>query len=367
MIHHDLPHPASKDTTMNSRPVGRRGLFLGAGTLVASGLLAACSTELAPPQAPPTGGPADEATPTPVQTPEQLSTIVPEVNAAVVAADESRDAALLAPRVSGSAVEFRTATYAMIAKAEEWAEDLKVPGTEVILSLTSVTAEFPRTAIALVQDSVEEDGVPYFMALQQADAKSPYSAWGWAQQAVNLEIEMPMVADELVGAEQVTAESDGLVMTPAKALALYATVLTGGDAADPDDLLAPNPFQTGTHERIQTERSELNAGVEWDEAATVRETYTVRDGELAGLRTADGGAIVMGTLMSTRKVSIKDGATMRYAEDNKYTKVIGKKEFTSEYLRDYGTHVALYIPSQDAGGQVQPIGATQTALNASGT
>lgn len=362
MSRHDLPYPASKDTTMNSRSVGRRGLFLGAGTLMASGLLAACTAELAPPEAPPTGEPREE--PAPVQTTEQFATIVPEVNAAVVAADEARDAALLAPRVSGSAAEFRTAAYAMIAKAEEWAEDLKVPGTELIVPMTSVTAEFPRVAIALVQDSVAEDGVPYFMALQQADAKSPYSSWGWAQQAVG--IEMPVVANELIGAEQVTADTEGLVMTPAEALALYAKVLTGGDADDAEDLLAPNPFQTGTHERIQTERSELNAGVEWDEAATVRESYTVKDGELLGLRTDDGGAIVMGTLMSTRKVTIKDGATMRYAEDNKYTKVIGKKEFTSEYIREYGTHVALYIPSQDAGGQVQPIGATQTALNASG-
>ena len=363
MTRHDLPHIALKETTMNSRPVGRRGLFLGAGSLVASGLLAACTTEPAPPEAPPTGAPAGD--PTPVQTVEQFATIVPEINAAVVAADEARDAAQLAPRVSGSAVEFRTAAYAMIAKAEEWAEDLKVPGTELIVPMTSVTAEFPRVAIALVQDSVAEDGVPYFMALQQADAKSSYSSWGWAQQAVG--IEMPVVANEQIGAEQVTAETEGLVMTPAEALALYATVLTEGDAGDPDDLIAPNPFQTGTHERIQTERSELNAGVEWDEAATVREAYTVKDTELAGLRTDDGGAIVMGTLMSTRKVSIKDGATMRYAEDNKYTKVIGKKEFTTEYIREYGTHVALYIPSQDAGGQVQPIGATQTALNARGS
>lgn len=363
MTRHDLRASAWKDSKMISRPVGRRGLFLGAGTLLASGLFTACGSELPPPEAPPTGKKLAE--PTPMQTTEQFTTIVTEVNAAVVAADEARDAEQLAPRVSGSAVEFRTAAYAMIAKAEEWAEDLLVPGTELIVPMTSVSVEFPRMAIALVEDSVEEGGVPYFLALQQADAKSPYTAWGWAQQAVG--IEMPMVADELVGAEQVTADADGLLMTPAEALALYAAVLTSGDGADKDDKLAENPFQTGTHERIQTERNELNAGVEWDEAATIREAYTVKDGEFAGLRTDDGGAVVIGTLMSTRKVSIKDGATMRYAEDNKYTKVIGKKEFTKEYLREYGTHVALYIPSSDAGGQIQPIGATQTALSASGS
>lgn len=362
MTRHELRRAARKDTIMKSGPFGRRGLLLGAGTLVTSGVLAACSSEPEPPPAPPKGK-ALEA-PTPVQTSEQFSAIVPEVNAAVVAADEARDAEKLSPRVSGSAAEFRTSAYAMIEKAEEWAEDLKTPGAELIVSMTSVSEEFPRSAIALVEDTVDEGGVPYFLALQQSDAKTPYTSWGWAQQAVG--IEMPMVAHELVGAEQVTVESDGLVMTPAEALALYAKVLTDGDASDPDDLLAPNPFQTGTHERIQTERTELNAGVEWDEAATVRETYTVDDSEFAGLRTDDGGALVMATLRSSRKVSIKDGATMRYAEDNKYTKVIGKKEFTSEYVRTFGTHIALYIPAKDVGGQVQPIGATQTALDASG-
>lgn len=352
---------AWKDSPMISRPVGRRGLLLGAGALLGGGLLSACSSEPAPPPAPPTGKPLAE--PTPVQTTEQFGTFVSEVNAAVTAADEARDAALLAPRVHGSAVDFRTAAYAMIAKAAEWAEDLKVPGAELIVPMTSTGAEFPRVAIALVEDSVE-GGVPYFMALRQESARADYSSWGWAQQAVG--IEMPTVPHELVGSEQVAPDADDLVMTPAAALTLYAQVLTDGDAADADDVLAPNPFQTGTHERIQTERAELNQGVEWDEAATIREVYTVKDGEFVGLRTDDGGAIVMGTLLSTRTVTIKDGATMRYAEDNKYTKVIGKKEFTKEYVREYGTHVALHIPAAEGGGQVQPIGATQTALSARG-
>lgn len=361
MTRHDLRRNARKELTMSTRPVGRRGLFLGAGSLLATGVLAACSPEIEPPAPPPTG--KELAEPTPVQTEEQLTKIVPEVSAAVVAADKALDVEKLAPRVSGSAVEFRTKAYAMIEKAEEWAEELRVPGEGILVPMTSVTSEFPRVAIALVEDS-QDEGVPYFMALSQADAKSPYSAWGWAQQAVGVEI--PMVANALVGSEQVTPRSEGLLMTPSDALALYAAVLSHGAKKDPDDLMAENPFQTETHQRIQTERKELNAGVERDEAATIHESYSVKDGEFVGLRTDDGGAIVMATLLSSRKVNIKDGATMSYAEDNKYTKVIGKKEFTSEYIREFGTHVALYIPSKEAGGQVQPIGATQTALDASG-
>ena len=356
------PRSARTTPATGSRPVGRRGLLFGAGTLAVSGLLAACSDEPAPPPAPPTG--KQLAEPTPAQTEDQLAAIVPEVNAAVVEADEARDAELLAPRVSGTAVEFRTAAYEMIAKAEEWAQFLAVPGAGLIRPMTSVGADFPRVALALVEDSAESEGVPYFMALRQESATSDYTAWGWAQQLAG--IEMPMVPHEQVGSEPVTRETEGLVMTPAEALALYAKVLSDGDGADPDDLLADDPFKLERHDEIGGERAELNDGVEWDEAATVKEVYAVKEDEFAGLRTDDGGAIIMSTLRSTRTVNIKDGATMRYSEDNPYTKVAGTREFTKEYVREFGTHVALYIPSVDAGGQVQPIGATLTTLDARG-
>lgn len=359
---HAAEPPVSPAPEATPSPLGRRGLLLGTGTLVAGAVLAACASEPEPPAAPPTGPTLAE--PTPVTGEGQFETFVTEIHDAVAAADEARDAALLAPRVTGSAAEFRTAAYGMIAKAEEWAADLKHPGKELIVPMTSVGEAFPRVAIALVADSVEE-GVPYFMVLQQNDARSPYTTWGWAQQAVG--VDMPMVPDQRVGSEPVAADESGLLRTPAEALALYAKVLSDGDDADPDDLLAPNPFQTATHERIQAERAELNAGVERDEAATIKEVYTVKDGEFAGLRTDDGGAIVMGTLMSTRKVNVKDGATMSYEEDNKYTKLIGKKVFTDTYVRQYGTTVAMYIPPADAGTQIQPIGGTQSALGASGS
>ena len=125
MTRHELRRPARKDTTTMSRSLDRRGLLLGAGTLLTSGVLAACSSEVEPPPAPSTGRPHEE--PTPVQTTEQFARIVPEIHAAVVAADEARDVEELAPRVSGSAADFRKAAYAMIDKAEEWAEDLRTP------------------------------------------------------------------------------------------------------------------------------------------------------------------------------------------------------------------------------------------------
>ncbi|MFC7458334.1 hypothetical protein ACFQS2_14185 [Brachybacterium sp. GCM10030267] len=345
---------------MTSRPIARRGLFLGAGSLLASGVLAACGSEPEAPPAPPEG--PSLAEPTPAQTAEQFDRFVEEINAAVAEADEARDAEKLAPRVSGSAAEFRGATYALIAKAEAWAEELTVPAPKIIVPMTTVSTEFPRVAIAMVENSAE-DGAPFFMALQQADAKSPYTTWGWAEQAVD--VEMPSVADQRVGSEPVATDADGLIMTPAEALSLYAATLTDGDKADPDDRLATDPYLTDLHEGIQAERAALNEGVEKDEAATIRETYEVDDAEFAGLRTDDGGAIVMGTLRSTRTMTVRNDATVNYPE-SRFTAAAGTQEFTEQYVREYGNHVALYVPPEGSDAQVQPIGGTRTTLSVTG-
>lgn len=356
-----LRRTAWKDHQMTSRPVARRGVLLGAGSLLATGVLAACGSEPEPPPAPPQGPKASE--PTPVNTTEQLTTVVSEVNADVVAADKAKKSKELAPRVSGSAVHFRKAAYEVIEKSKKFAEYLEVPGATLTAPLTTVTTGFPRVSIALTEDP-EKEGVRHFVALQQADAHAPYTSWGWARQLGD--VEMPSVADARVGAEAVAVDTDDLLMTPAEALDLYTKVLTDGAKADPDDQVADDPFKTARHEQIQTERADLNTGVEKDEVATIRETYAVHDEEFAGLRTDDGGALVMGTLKSTRTVTVKDGGTMRYGEDNEYTEAAGTREFTEEYVRTYGAHVALYIPPKGVDAPIQPIGASLTTLGITG-
>ncbi|GAA1487301.1 hypothetical protein [Brachybacterium sacelli] len=347
-----------KDPQMTSRPLARRGLLLGAGSLLTTGFLAACGSEPEPPPAPPQGPKASQ--PTPQNTTEQLTTVVSEVNADVMAADKAKKSKELAPRVSGSAVHFRQAAYESISTSKGLAKFLDVPGATLTVPLTTVTAGFPRVSIALVEDD-ETEGLRHFVALQQADAHSPYTSWGWAKQLSG--VEMPSVSDARVGAENVATDADGLLMTPAEALELYAKTLTDGAKGDPDQQIAEDPFKTSRHEQIQAERTQLNEGVEKDEAATIRETYAVHDEEFAGLRTDDGGALVMGTMRSSRKMTVQDGATVRYEEDA-YTKVAGTHEFTEEFVRSFGIHVALYIPPKDADAPIQPIGASLTILGA---
>ena len=159
---------------------------------------------------------------------------------------------------------------------------------------------------------------------------------------------MPTVPSAEAGTTQVDLEQQGLVLTPKEALAKYAAVLTDGhDKADPDDLINEDPFQQSAHAEIQGERAQMNEGVDWDEVASVREEYAVKDGEFLGLATAEGGAVVMGTITSTRRVSVNSGS-ISYTEDNLYTKLAGTKKFEKELVRTYGTvsYTHLTLPTK---------------------
>lgn len=338
---------------------GRRRLLAGSGVAAVTALLAACGTEEPPPAVP--KGPSAPAASTPVAAAERFSDVVKEISGQVTAADQARDPAQLAPRVVGSAVEFRTRSYEIMAKDPAIVPSLPTPAPTLILPVVPTEGDFPRTAIAIVPDAADAN-VQYFMPLQQADARAPYATWGWALQHGG--VDMPKVAAAETGSGAVAPDASDLLLAPADALALYAAVLSNGDGADPEDKVAPDPFQQLMHGGIQEERAKLNANVPPDSLATVHEDYAVFPDEMAALRTADGGAIVIASMRSSRRIAVVNGATLTSEEPE--FKLAGRTTFTKEFVRDYGETVALYIPTADAGAPIQPIGATKMLLGAHG-
>lgn len=354
------PHPA--------RITGRRSLLLGGGALGLGALLSGCAGEDTPP-AVPQGATPSEATP--VATAEQFSKVMEAIVDRLDKADDERSAKELAPRIVGSAAQFRKASYAIIKKVAAYAKELNKPSATIVVPVTSTTADYPRVAIAVVQDQ-DKSGNPFFVALSQKDARSPYTTWGWARQSAG--ITMPSVAADSVGAEAVAADAKDLVMSPEKAMELYAAVLSDGDDKDPDDKLADDPFQKEAHESIWTERRGLNANADSkNELGTIHESYTVHDGELIALRTADGGAMVMGSMRSNRLIKVKNGATVTIkAKDdagNPYVpaELAGRTSFKKSFSRQYGEIVVLHIPSKDSGKKIQPIGSTKVLLKVEGS
>lgn len=340
--------------------MNRRG-FLSVGSLSLAGVLAGCSQESTPPAVDP--GP-QLAEPTAVIDKPRFQAILEEFSAALQKADKELDVAPLAPRVSGSAAEFRKATYALISKVEGHENSLQRPSSTLVVPVASTNEGFPRHAIALVDDSAE-GGLPFFVGLTQKDARSAYTSWGWARQAAG--VQMPSVPGAQTGAAEVPIDAKDLVLGPKDALARYAAILSDGHQnADKDDLVLEDPFQKSVHKEIQGERAQINKGVKPDSVGTIHESYAVKDGEYLGLRTADGGAMVMGTLTSSRKLAVRSGS-IEYDKENIFTKVAGTKEFTKEIVRTYGSTVLLYIPPKDSGQKIQPIGAYKVLLNVTGS
>lgn len=353
------------------RVATRRGLLLGAGGLLAGTALAACSAEEPPPSVP--QGP-ELASPTPDLQPNQIERIVTAIDKSLTRADKKKDAGLLAPRVTGSAAEFRKATYAIMKKEPKLKAQitgqLGGPDAKIVLPVVTVSEDFPRTTIALLGNRTGEKAAE-FVVLQQKDARSPYTTWGWATQLAG--VDLPQVAGAGTGTETVAADADDLVLSPKDAVALYAKKLTSGDKADKKKRIAKDPYMTAMHKSIRSERKMLNTGVKKDEVATIHEKYSVHGGELAAVRTADGGALVIASLRSRRTVKIKDGAKIRglQAEGGKdllTAAVTGKSEFRKDWVRQYGTMIALAIPPKDdKKAPVQAIGAFRSFLDASGS
>jgi hypothetical protein len=336
----------------------RRHLLTGTGIL-ALGVLAGCGEE-APPPAVPTGPKA--AGPTPINTEPQLAAVLKDIHAAVKKADKARDVKKLGPRVTGSAKTFRKGAYDLAKTDKDFGKSLMRPGAKAMVAITSTGEKFPRTALAMVEADAKDDE-PYFMILTQKDARADYRTWGWARRLTG--VDLPKVPATAVGAEPVTEKTEDLLLTPKKALELYAKTLSDGDDGDPKKQIADDPFRTQLHSKkdgIRGERAAL------EDLATVKEKYAVVKGEIAGLRTDDGGAIVLGSLTSERVIEItEDGATLTLADDDVFTRALDRKTFTKEFVRRWGSTVALYIPSKDAGGKIQPIGFTRLPTGADGS
>lgn len=348
-----------------ARPLGRRALLLGAP--LALGALAGCTETSAPPAV--SSGPAPSTT-APVATSAVIRQAMTQISTAVRAADTAKKPQPLAPRVVGSAAEFRTRAYQIAARVPEILTDLEVPSDTVLVALNSTTAAYPRTAIALVADA-SDAGTHYFVGLSQADARAPYTTWGWARQAAG--VTLPQVQPDSVGAAAVAADTTGLLMTPQAALTQYAAILTNGLGVAGSGSFTGDPFQNQIHAAIHAERGALNKGVRADSLATVRERYQVHPGELLGLRTADGGALVLGSLRSSRVITSVGGATITLAGTGTdgaalpEAKLAGRTTFTRQFVRDYGEVVALRIPPAGSSDRIQAIAVTRSLLGASGS
>ena len=310
---------------------------------------------------------AADQLPPPAVTELQAERIAKNVSEVAAAADAASDDTLIASRLTGPALELRTANYAQRRANAEIAAPEAIPVGKFLMILPQQTENWPRTVLAIVEDTaVNADGAqlaPVSMMLVQESPRENYKA------AYVMRLEpgatIPDVAPTSVGAVRQGPDSKLLALAPGLIAPDYADILLNDTASASNELFeaegdslrpaAGKPFKDSVTAPTQTN------GTSSIEYATAEAT-----GPLVALSTNDSGAVVAVNIneLETTKV-IEAGATVNAPADVKA--LTGKTSSTKGFTRTYGYQLLFYVPPVNTGGKIVLLGYSTATIAASET
>ncbi|MDO4243667.1 MAG: hypothetical protein Q4C85_07905 [Actinomyces sp.] len=305
----------------------RRALLTGAAATAVAAALAACSNEV-----PATSAATTSPSAQPVLDSERLTAILERIQKGMDAADAEKSTDALKGYLVGPASRVRGEQYTI---ATATGDDTRVHTftTTPKAGTVGLTAEFPRTAMA-VTEVAEGDSVEYLLALTQDSARDDFQLWGWARLFAGVVV--PATAAPSVGAEQVDADAAGLVATPQEVLDRYVDALNNPEGdngkAFADDLLR----QTVANARATDFSGMGEASV----------TATAGADGFKGLRTADGGALVMTTLRYDRVYKNTVAGSTISVDDAAGALMGDNKTVVGTVTTSYDVIIAFSIPPE---------------------
>jgi hypothetical protein len=319
--------------------------FAGVSAGVVLALLTGCSTATLPTPHP------VAATDTPVLTEEQNLAVLAAVNATLAEASAQRDATLLAPRVTGPALQIRTSQLQVAQVLGDDSLVTVIPDHYQQLIIPT-TQSWPRTAFAIT-DVTEELHPPRLLALEQATAREPYRLWGWVQ--LRAGVEMPAFADARIGSQEVAPDDTTLRVTPEEAVNQYADLLTNGGGSAFNENFEPlenDHFRFFLATWVAAQQEALSADrVEGTYSLVVRPSGS----GIKAVRSADGGALVMAELLLNERLEAVEGAVLSPQTQTAQALLTGQ-EFTNVLTAQYRDMIALHVPPAGSGEPIRLLG-----------
>lgn len=315
---------------------------------LALGALAACSTPLPVPEPD-----AEPAAMPPALFESQAERVLGDVSRTLAEADDGANKDLLAPRVTGPARQFREVEYVLAAAgAEKAVTEFPLEAQTLILPTTD---EWPRYFMA-VTESPADLQAPLLLVLTQESPRAQYHLWAWARLYPG--ITMPPTTEPGIGSAPVAPDAGELAATPTDVLAQYVDVLTNRDQSQyaarftENDPLRKNIMQT---------RDAYVAAV--GSNGSLNETYTPSDEGVVAIATADGGAIVVGTVQTVTTMSFVD-STMTMTDEN--VALLGRDTVTSSMEITWLSVVAFHVPPAGSEDPITVLGAEHSRLRVAG-
>ena len=371
--------PEIKSTTVQSpevkSPTGEEGPRRGAGAAGTEGPALRITALAATLAAVMVGGTAiaaqatttPEATPassaaapaeggTPVMLESQLQRILEQVASTVDAADAAKDAAKLAPRVDKMELQIRTQNYKIRSTVSAYEPRMPVRATKLQSSVISTKRDWPRTVFALTQG--EGNVVPQVLTLVQLSPRENYKLWGSAplQPGTNF----PSFPVPRKGTEPVPAsDSTGLAYSGNQALEILSEMLTNPESPNRSKLAdgQSSPYIAGA---LAYQADTVKNGT----SANFKFTHTPVTNQTVVLRTADGGAVVVGRLDFAFEGTPKAAGDKLILEDDSAV-FAGGKETTTGMVLNFAESVAVYIPPAGSADPMKLVAATRGLVGAS--
>ena len=344
---------------------GRRRMVVVPAVAVSALLFAGCSADAWPqfgstPTASPSASvvvPDDQGSP--VVTQAQAERILARVSEGVAAADEAKDPAAAALRLTGPALATRETAYTL-KDVPDAPVPAAVPASPVRVVLPEAYDQWPRTFFAVVETGTTTADV--IMSLTQADPWSPYKLTNESELVADASLNL---APTYVGAVAIDPESPFLTLPPSEVAAAYADIITNGDASTYADLFdaSSDPFRT----LVAQNRAERMDAFNQTAAQTGTLTFSASAGaeEPISLATLDSGAIVAVTVNETDTVVPTNTDAVIKLDNNPLVQTLtGVTQSSTGFTTTYLDQLFFFVPSQSSSKRIQLLGYSSAILDA---
>lgn len=299
----------------------------------------------------------------PAVTETQAARIIAKVSKVVADADKKHDADRAAERLSGVALEMRKVNYDLSKKVKDYASLPAIPEEPIRVLLPQAFDGWPRSVLAVVEDSSDETVAPTILTLTQKDPWSSYKASYVSQLRPSAEI--PDLAPSYQGAALVPPDSSFLQVAPSDVAAAYADVLKSGGKSSYADLfdLENDGFLKEVREKRKATLANFNK--------TGEKTGKLSFGQAAGkvepfsLMTLHSGAIVGVTVLEEEVVKpTNDDALIRFEDDAVLKAFTGEDSSADGVRTRYLDQLFFYVPAKGSDESIRLLASSSSIRGA---
>lgn len=309
--------------------------------------LAGCSVPLPTPQ--PDALPAAMQ---PAMSVEQAEDIVAEVSASLADADAALSVDVPGSRVTGPAATIRSFQYLLVTAG--LADALTVIPSSAQTLVLPITDEWPR-AMMVVTEPPEDLQAPLLLTLVQTEPRAPYQLWSWVRLFPG--VETPALAQPELGSAPVAPDAPELAVSPTEVLAQYVDVLTNRDASPYAAAFTTDPLRQGIAQTKDAFVAVVGAN------GSLTETYQPDAAGTYSMATADGGAIVVGTVRTVTTITLVD-STLKMGDQS--AAILGTDTLKSNLAITWLSVVAFEVPPAGSDAPIQVLGAEHSRIEVTG-